>query len=54
MTSLDILLAEIAALEMARASLPVHSRLAALFDLTLDRLRDEAEAPHRVPWRSAA
>jgi hypothetical protein len=54
MTSLDLVLADIAALESARAALPVHSHLAALFDLTLVRLRDEADAVHRIPLQRAA
>jgi hypothetical protein len=54
MTSLDFLIADLAALEAAKAALPVHSHLAALFDLTLVRLRDEVEAGYRIPLQRAA
>jgi hypothetical protein len=44
MTSLDIVLADIKSLEIARDELPPHSHIAALFEVTLFRLREEAAA----------
>jgi hypothetical protein len=54
MTQVDLILSDIAALEAARTSLPAHSHLATLFDLTLVRLRDEAVAAQRAPLQRAA
>ena len=54
MTPLDVVLADIAMLEVARDSLPAHSHIAALFELTLYRLREEAEVRHRDQHRKAA
>jgi hypothetical protein len=54
MTPLDIVLADIARLEIARDALPVHSHIESLFSLTLYRLRDEADAMHRVACKRAA
>ena len=44
MTPLDLVLADIASLEIARDELPPHSHIAALFEVTLFRLREEAAA----------
>lgn len=54
MTRLDIILVDIATLEVARDALPAHSHIAALFALTLVRLEDEADALHRVARRRVA
>jgi hypothetical protein len=54
MTPLDVVLADIAALEAARDALPSHSHTAALFSLTLYRLEDEADAIRRVALKRAA
>jgi hypothetical protein len=43
MTALEIVLLDIKTIEMARDALPPHSHIAALCELTLFRLRDEAE-----------
>lgn len=54
MTPLDIVLADIATLELARDELPPHSHIAALFEVTLYRLREEATAMHPVELKKAA
>jgi hypothetical protein len=54
MRRLGVILVDIAALELARDGLPVHSHIASLFALTLQRLRDEAEAVRRVQLKRAA
>ena len=41
-------------LEAARDTLPLHTHIASLFELTLDRLRQEATAMRRVEPPSAA
>jgi hypothetical protein len=53
MTPLDVVLAEIATLEVARDALPSHSHIAALFSLTLYRLEEEADAMRRVALKRA-
>jgi hypothetical protein len=54
MTSLDVVLADITALEAAREALPSHSHTAALFSLTLYRLQEEADALRLVALTRAA
>jgi hypothetical protein len=54
MTPLDVVLADIAALEAARDALSSHSHTAALFSLTLYRLEDEADTLRRVAVKMAA
>jgi hypothetical protein len=54
MTPLDIVLADIASLEIARDALPPHSHIAALFEVTLYRLREEAAALPPVQLKKAA
>ena len=54
MTPLDVVLADIATLEVARDALPSHSHFAALLSLTLYRLEEEAEAMRRVVLKRAA
>jgi hypothetical protein len=54
MTPLDVVLADIATLEGAREALPSHSHIAPLIELTLHRLREEADAMHRVELKTAA
>jgi hypothetical protein len=53
MTPFDVVLADISRLELARATLPAHSHIAALFELTLHRLREEADVLHRVQLNRA-
>ena len=54
MTPLDVVLAEIATLELARDALPSNSHSAALFSLTLYRLEAEADAMRQVALKRAA
>jgi hypothetical protein len=54
MTSLDVVLADIATLELARDALPPHSHITALFEVTLYRLREEAAAMDLVQLKKAA
>ena len=54
MTPLDLVLADIETLEIARDALPSHSHIAALFEVTLYRLREEAAALSPVPLKKAA
>ncbi len=54
MSPLDVVLADIAAIETARDTLPPHSDVAALFSLTLYRLEDEAERMRRETLKKAA
>jgi hypothetical protein len=54
MTPLDIVLADIASLEIARDALPPHSHIAALFEVTLYRLREEAAAMPPAQLKQAA
>lgn len=53
MTPLDVILVDIATLEVARDALPSQSHIAALFSLTLDRMEDEADAMRRVARQGA-
>jgi hypothetical protein len=53
MTPFDVVLADISRLESAQATLPPHSHIAALFDLTLHRLREEADVLHRAQLNGA-
>jgi hypothetical protein len=48
MTSFDTVRADIVTLELAKDALPPHSHIASLFELTLHRLREEADAMRRV------
>ena len=54
MTPFDIVSADIFVLETARDTLPTHSHTVALFELTLDRLRQEADILYRLQLRRAA
>lgn len=54
MTPLDVVLADIATLEVARDALPSHSHITALLSLTLYRLEEEADAMRRVALKRAA
>ena len=54
MTPLDVVLADITALEAARKALPSHSHTAALFSLTLYRLQEEVDALRLVALKRAA
>ena len=54
MTQLETVLADIARIEAGRDSLPPGSHLAALFELTLQRLRDEAAMLRSSVLRKAA
>jgi hypothetical protein len=54
MTSLDTVLADITSLEIARDALPPHSHIAALFEVTLFRLREEAAAMPPSQLKKAA
>ena len=53
MTSFDIVLTDIAMLEIARDGLPRHSHIESLFELTLHRLREEADAMRRIELKRA-
>jgi hypothetical protein len=54
MTPLDVVLAEITALEAARDALPSNSHTGALFSLTLYRLQEEADALRLVALKMTA